>query len=409
MGEWDEYGGDMNTTESFDGVEDPLSDFSESIDVCDTLDDAGDFSVSESVEMTEPSSYVYGVMNSGEGGELEFNINDPPKVLKRDITPEIIESRVNDTEKTLDNYRDNLRYYSVDEASIESFIDGERIKINEEFDALDQGITDEHIYKMPTDWEAVADSLKNIEPINEAGEVVSEVSGINDIMDTETAEPVRFEDDVILESDYIQNQLENKPETVEAAEQYEARPNSEQKIILEDGSIDTIAHIQEQLENEPENIETDLSIIEANEIKDFNEIDGWLKEINPNFDPFDIESPYCNNCGSCAYAVYQRLEKNTEICALDENIPFNKDMEALTGMEQVSMRPEEIEERLLEQGNGAHAIIGIDREKGPGHWFNAACIDGKVVAIDGQTGEIKDWPPDYGNVINWEMSVKREV
>ena len=34
-------------------------------------------------------------------------------------------------------------------------------------------------------------------------------------------------------------------------------------------------------------------------------------------------------------------------------------------------------------------------------------VDGKVVAIDGQTGEILDWPPDYGDVVNWEMSVKK--
>lgn len=80
---------------------------------------------------------------------------------------------------------------------------------------------------------------------------------------------------------------------------------------------------------------------------------------------------------------------------------------ALTGLEQVSMSPEEIEATLLGAGDGAHAIIGIDRAEGPGHWFNAACIDGKVVAIDGQTGEITDWPPDYGDVVNWEMSMRR--
>ncbi len=82
-------------------------------------------------------------------------------------------------------------------------------------------------------------------------------------------------------------------------------------------------------------------------------------------------------------------------------------MNALTGMEQVTMTPEEIQQTLLDQGNGAHAIIGIDRADGPGHWFNAANIDGKVVAIDGQTGEISDWPPDYGDVTNWDMSMKK--
>lgn len=139
------------------------------------------------------------------------------------------------------------------------------------------------------------------------------------------------------------------------------------------------------------------------------DVSGWIGEINPNFDAFDPESPYCNNCGSCAYAVYQRLEGSSDSCASAENIGYNSEMTALTGMEQVSMSPAEIEQRLLNEGDGAHAIIGIDRAQGPGHWFNAACLNGRVVAIDGQTGEISDWPPDYGDVVNWEMSVNREV
>lgn len=140
---------------------------------------------------------------------------------------------------------------------------------------------------------------------------------------------------------------------------------------------------------------------------DIQNISDWIGDINPNFDPFDVESPYSTNCGSCAYAVFQRLEGIDDACATADNIDYNFQMDALTGMEQVSMSPEEIEATLLEAGNGSHAIIGIDRSEGPGHWFNAACIDGKIVAIDGQTGEISDWPPDYGDVVNWEMSMRR--
>ncbi len=134
-------------------------------------------------------------------------------------------------------------------------------------------------------------------------------------------------------------------------------------------------------------------------------IRSWIKEINPNYDPFDMESPYNINCGACAYVVHERLNGIDATCASANNIPTNAEMEVLLGKEIVSMSPYEIENRLLEAGEGAHAVIGIDRENGPGHWFNAACIEGKVVAIDGQSGEIFDWPPDYGNVVNWEMSV----
>lgn len=144
------------------------------------------------------------------------------------------------------------------------------------------------------------------------------------------------------------------------------------------------------------------------DVQPLSDIDGWLGDINPNFDAFDPESPYCNNCGSCALAVYNRLNGDTDACATAENIGYNDEMNALTGMEQVAMSPEDIESRLLEEGDGAHAIIGIDRAEGPGHWFNAACVDGKVVAIDGQSGEVMDWPPDYGDVVNWEMSVEKE-
>lgn len=147
---------------------------------------------------------------------------------------------------------------------------------------------------------------------------------------------------------------------------------------------------------------------ELHEAQDMSEVQAWLGDINPNFDEFDPESPYCNNCGSCALAVYQRLEGDADSCASAENIGYNEEMEAITGMEQVSMDPSEIERRLLEEGDSAHAIIGIDRAEGTGHWFNAACIDGQVVAIDGQTGEISEWPPDYGDVVNWEMSVKKK-
>lgn len=137
-----------------------------------------------------------------------------------------------------------------------------------------------------------------------------------------------------------------------------------------------------------------------------NSIQNWLPDINPNYDRFDISSPYSNNCGSCAFAIFQRLEGlNPTACATAENIGYNYQMEQLTGLKQVKTSPNEIEACLLNAGHGAHAIIGVDRSFGPGHWFNAICLNGKVYAIDGQSGDIIEWPPDYGNVVNWEMSV----
>ena len=178
--------------------------------------------------------------------------------------------------------------------------------------------------------------------------------------------------------------------------------------IGEEQILDQINPVSSSDTATPDTTETE-PVTDSGDIQSISDVSNWISEINPNFDEFDPESPYCNNCGSCAYAVYQRLEGNTESCASAENIGYNSEMNALTGMEQVSMSPEEIEQRLLNQGDGAHAIIGIDRAEGPGHWFNAACLNGRVVAIDGQTGEITDWPPDYGDVVNWEMSVSKEA
>lgn len=192
---------------------------------------------------------------------------------------------------------------------------------------------------------------------------------------------------------------------------------------IDTSDLNSISDISEEFEDIelPDDVEFNEEAIENSDfesslldlpqeypLSDVHEILDWLGEINPNFDPFDVDSPYSTNCGSCAYAVYQRLEGVDDACATKDNIDYNYQMNALTGMEQVSMSPSQIEETLLEAGEGSHAIIGIDRSEGPGHWFNAACINGRVVAIDGQTGEISDWPPDYGDVVNWEMSIRRE-
>lgn len=136
------------------------------------------------------------------------------------------------------------------------------------------------------------------------------------------------------------------------------------------------------------------------------DIQEWLGDINPNHDPFDLDSPYSNNCGSCALAVEQKLNGDMGATATAENIGTPSEMSQITGMEQVPMDPEEIKNYLISQGPGSHGIVGIDRTEGPGHWFNAYYDGEKVMAIDGQTGEIHDWPPDYGDVTNWDLSVR---
>lgn len=148
--------------------------------------------------------------------------------------------------------------------------------------------------------------------------------------------------------------------------------------------------------------------IDVTDVPKLEDVSDWINDINPNYDPFDWQSPYSNNCGSCAFAVEQRLDGSTDISATSENIGTIEEMNKITGMEQVAMSPDEIKDYLVSQGPGSHGIVGIDRVSGQGHWFNAYYDGEKVVAIDGQTGEINDWPPDYGDVANWDISVRKE-
>lgn len=133
------------------------------------------------------------------------------------------------------------------------------------------------------------------------------------------------------------------------------------------------------------------------------EVRSWLHEINPHYDPYDMR--YCMNCGSCALAVYQRLSGKMDAVAGPYSLTI-PEMEKATGKLQVPMSPVEIGDTLRAQGPGAFAVVGIDRAEGPGHWFCAYCPDGEhVYALDGQSGEVRGWPPDYGKVNNWDMSV----
>lgn len=97
----------------------------------------------------------------------DFDDGGSPKVLTREITPEILESRERDTEETLENYRDNLREYGVGEEKIEEFVNQEREKINSEYERLDHGDISSDIYCQPDSWEEVASSLMGQEALNE--------------------------------------------------------------------------------------------------------------------------------------------------------------------------------------------------------------------------------------------------
>lgn len=155
-------------------------------------------------------------------------------------------------------------------------------------------------------------------------------------------------------------------------------------------------------EYDPDQRIESLSSGEGVKPETIEEIRRWLHEINPHYDPYNVE--YCSNCGSCALAVFKRLQGDSTATA-DNRTLTTPEMEAATGRRQIQMSPEEIKETLIGRGPGSCAVVGIDREFGPGHWFCAYTPDGRhVYAIDGQIGGVLGWPPDYGDVRNWDMS-----
>ena len=87
--------------------------------------------------------------------------NGSPKVLRRQITPEILESRKRDMETVLDHYRENLRDRGVtDEEAIERFVGEQRRKMVLEYESLDRGDCSGNIYVSPTNWDQIADSMR---------------------------------------------------------------------------------------------------------------------------------------------------------------------------------------------------------------------------------------------------------
>ena len=142
-------------------------------------------------------------------------------------------------------------------------------------------------------------------------------------------------------------------------------------------------------------------------------IQSWITDINPNYYNSSLpnQKAYHCNCGSCAFAVEQRLSgSNRTIQASSQNIPTDALMEKATGKKCKYMSVEQIEKRLIAAGPGSHLIIGINRKpvviggkkiSQPGHWFNAYYDGKKIYTIEGQSGNVYDWPHDYGDISEW--------
>lgn len=180
--------------------------------------------------LLEDLELPYEVMENEEAGDA-----DSPKLI-REITPEIIESREIDTNDTLDNYRENLRNYGVDEEKIETFVNQEREKIEAEYESLDAGDTSSNIYYQPNNWSELAASLMNQETIDE--KIDTETQDININYD-EIYDSIREE---ALEQGFENIQYDADPERLDGSLESFREDNWEQLSLEEQKeSMDDLA------------------------------------------------------------------------------------------------------------------------------------------------------------------------
>lgn len=283
---------------------------------------------------------------------------------------------------------------SLDDSSLENLNDSDSLSDDDEIDEALDSLADSSLENLND-----SDSLSDDDEIDEILNEISEETNVKDEVAIDLNEETSAEEDGLLEIPHDENEVNEETEVQTEPELTESAENLSQTDIQE---------TQEELPDSME--ETAFSELqETKDVQSVDDISGWVGDINPNFDPFDMDSPYCNNCGSCALAVEKMLDGAENAEASDVNIGTVAEMEDLTGMTQMKMDYVDIENYLHMQGPGSHGIVGIDRVDGPGHWFNAY-FDGKnVVCIDGQTGEVSGWPPDYGNVSNVDFSVRKAV
>lgn len=144
-------------------------------------------------------------------------------------------------------------------------------------------------------------------------------------------------------------------------------------------------------------------ILQGPRSKTVEQVKSWLGEINPNYNGNPYSRWSCN-CGTCALAVFMRINGHPTATATDRTLTI-QEMNDATGLHQTSMTPSEIQNYLMHQPPGTCVVVGIDRSYGqPGHWFNAFFDGSEVYAIDGQINDIFLWPPDYG-AVHWDVSI----
>ena len=298
--------------------------------------------LSESDELGEDSIEELSELEIDDLEPLELEeIEEPPKVYTRDITPEIIESRERDTEEVLDNYRENLREYGIDDEKIESFIDGEREKIHSEYESLDRGDTASNTYYMPTDWEELSETLQ------------SDTNGNPTMIDSDIdMAPEESSEEIDSETQEFEDAEQNELKDAENSDEFEINTTLEfeDKGEIEEGigytdveneEIEDYEDEQEELENLSRE-DNNLDIVKPAEIN---------ADINESIDTNYAESEVGNKGGEDLYEESQDLDTPIEIMS-EDMIADDEVSDSLENLPDINYDEiyDEIQQESLQEG-----------------------------------------------------------
>ena len=202
----------------------------EFLDGINRLIDEGKISVVDSSEITDEIS-----------GE-----EDDVKVLTREVTEEVFESRERDTEEVLNNYRESLETRGVAEEQIEEFLGQERDKINAEYESLDRGDTSSNIYEIPSDLDEIAETLLGHETtdvetdLRDSINVADEMVEMSEESELEQAESAELIDERVSEETGIDGDSSEEFDNISVLES--GQHELEETVEDDDVSIDEELH-----------------------------------------------------------------------------------------------------------------------------------------------------------------------
>jgi hypothetical protein len=118
----------------------------------------------------------------------------------------------------------------------------------------------------------------------------------------------------------------------------------------------------------------------------------WLKDIYPGRDQPGIKT----NCGECARAVDNTWHGTPTGAAGTRNRMLGEPTTFMAEWADTASTPAsmaDVGHRLRELGPGSSAVVGFDKRNDIGHWFNAVNHAGTILAVDGQSAKLEEWPP----------------